>query len=104
MFLKVFSNDISSIEVSIAEKRKRLGMTTDETQYKLRDIDKRMRLLGGRLELTHGLLDLDNMLSNRDELEDNESESSESEVDDQKSAGKSSMRRSATSRSNKSRR
>ena len=39
-------------------------MTNDETQYKLREIDKRMRLLGGKLELTQGILDLDAMLSN----------------------------------------
>jgi hypothetical protein len=48
-FLKAYAPDIAKIEEAIKEKKIRVGF--DDVKFKLKDIDNKLKELGGRLEV-----------------------------------------------------
>jgi hypothetical protein len=50
-FIKSYATDLTKIEQTINEKKKRLGLNDAEIKWKLRDIDLKLREIGGKLEV-----------------------------------------------------
>lgn len=102
-FFKAYSGDIAVIENEIHEKRKKMGLDDAEVKFKLRDIDNKLRELGGRLEVA--LLDNFNVPGEDGDDSDRSdpSEAANSDKDGVKSvAGRSRMGKSTRSRRSKS--
>jgi hypothetical protein len=50
-FLKAFAGDLALIEKAIEEKKVKLGLSNGEVKFKLREIDNKLKQIGGRLEV-----------------------------------------------------
>ena len=50
-FFKAFAMDLTKIENVINQRRIKMGLTNGEIIFKLRDIDEKLKELGGRLEI-----------------------------------------------------
>jgi len=81
VFLKAYAGDISKIENAIEKKKAKLGLINADVKYRLREIDIKLRELGGKLEVPL----LENFNYNaivKNEIEDeSESDSNYSNID-----------------------
>ena len=50
-FLKAYAGDIAKIEQQIDLKRTKVGFDNADVKFKLKDIDNKMKELGGRLDV-----------------------------------------------------
>lgn len=99
-FLKAYAPDISKIEEHIDKKRSLIGFDNSDVKFKLKDIDNKLKELGGRLEVD--LLKDFNVVEDESERSDYSEEEDFTQPNDGKSvAGKSRIaksRKSVTSR------